>query len=193
MPKPLYQGKLDSFCAVYAVLNALRLTHAIRSARARDILNETLLALSANPDLFRAFLYQDTDYLDVVDMMLAVQKKHLPLEIKRPFAPGAKPSRDEVWRVISDWLGADGERKEGRAAVFRFLRYMSPDKPPINRHWTTAEAISDTTLRLFDCSHEAEAILNIPRDKCAVSAEEIDASRPILIQPDSLRLLRVSV
>ena len=29
MLKPFYQGKLDTFCAIYAVLNALRLTHGI--------------------------------------------------------------------------------------------------------------------------------------------------------------------
>ena len=28
MIKPFYQGKLDTFCAIYAVLNALRLRRA---------------------------------------------------------------------------------------------------------------------------------------------------------------------
>ena len=51
MVKPFYQGKLDTFCAIYAVLNALRLTHGIRVLKARDILNETLLALQARPSL----------------------------------------------------------------------------------------------------------------------------------------------
>ena len=46
MVKPFYQGKLDTFCAIYAVLNALRLTHSIRVLRARNILNETLMALA---------------------------------------------------------------------------------------------------------------------------------------------------
>lgn len=51
MLKPFYQGKLDTFCAIYAVLNALRLTHGIRVLKARDILNETLLALAGSPTL----------------------------------------------------------------------------------------------------------------------------------------------
>ena len=38
MLKPFYQGKLDTFCAIYAVLNALRLTHGIRTLKAREIL-----------------------------------------------------------------------------------------------------------------------------------------------------------
>ena len=47
MLKPFYQGKLDTFCAIYAVLNALRLTHGIRTLKAREILNDTLMALAA--------------------------------------------------------------------------------------------------------------------------------------------------
>lgn len=47
MLKPFYQGKLDTFCAIYAVLNALRLTHSIRVLKAREILNDTLMALAA--------------------------------------------------------------------------------------------------------------------------------------------------
>ena len=70
MVKPFYQGKLDTFCAIYAVLNALRLTHGIRVLKARDILNETLLALAGAPEAFRAVLDQETDYLNLVDGML---------------------------------------------------------------------------------------------------------------------------
>ena len=62
MVKPFFQGKLDTFCAIYAVLNALRLTHGIRVLKARDILNETLLALAGAPEAFRAVLEQKTDY-----------------------------------------------------------------------------------------------------------------------------------
>jgi hypothetical protein len=69
MLKPFYQGKLDTFCAIYAVLNALRLTHNIRVLKARDILNETLLGLSASPEAFRAVLEQETDYCGLVDGM----------------------------------------------------------------------------------------------------------------------------
>ena len=54
MPKPFFQGKLDTFCAIYAVLNALRLTHGIQTLKARDILNETLLSLAGKPDALRA-------------------------------------------------------------------------------------------------------------------------------------------
>ncbi len=37
MPKPCHQGKADTLCAIYAVLNALRLTHGIRTLTANGI------------------------------------------------------------------------------------------------------------------------------------------------------------
>ena len=73
MLKPFYQGKLDTFCAIYAVLNALRITHSIRVLKARDILNETLMALAMSPEAFRAVLEQETDYCNLVDGMLRAQ------------------------------------------------------------------------------------------------------------------------
>ena len=73
MLKPFYQGKLDTFCAIYAVLNGLRLTHTIRVLKARDILNETLMGLAASPEAFRAVLEQETDYCGLVDGMLRIQ------------------------------------------------------------------------------------------------------------------------
>ena len=49
MLKPFFQGKLDTFCAIYAVLNALRLTHGIQTLKARDILNELSLIHISEP------------------------------------------------------------------------------------------------------------------------------------------------
>ena len=93
MLKPFYQGKLDTFCAIYAVLNALRLTHGLRVLKARDILNETLMGLAATPQAFRAVLEQETDYCALVDGMLRVQRRSFPLEIRQPFAVTAQPRR----------------------------------------------------------------------------------------------------
>ena len=87
MLKPFFQGKLDTFCAIYAVLNALRLTHGIQTLKARDILNETLLSLAEKPGALRAVLEQDTDYMQLVDDMIQA-----PCWWKSPL-PKARPSR----------------------------------------------------------------------------------------------------
>ena len=94
MLKPFFQGKLDTFCAIYAVLNALRLTHGIQTLKARDILNETLLSLAGKPGALRAVLEQDTDYMQLVDDMIQARQQRYPLLVEKPFAEGEGVSPD---------------------------------------------------------------------------------------------------
>lgn len=187
MLKPFYQGKLDTFCAIYAVLNAMRLIHGLRVLKARDILNETLLGLSATPAAFRAVLEQTTDYIALVDGMLNMQSKKYPMQVDRPFATQTPPDRDELWKVLRQWMDAGS----GRTVIFRFLRNISPESGLVNRHWTTVDHIDESILHLFDCSHEAEAILNIRRDSFVTSPRHISQDRLLYIQPESVRLIRL--
>ena len=189
MLKPFYQGKLDTFCAIYAVLNALRLLYGIRVLKARDILNETLMGLAAHPEAFRAVLEQETDYISMVDNLLRIQARAFPLDIQAPFAaPGAPlPGPEAFFAACRDWLSPG----RGRAIVFRFLRSLTPDGGPVNRHWTTADRVDGDILHLFDCSHEAEAILNINKASFVTSADHVSTERLLHIQPESARFLRV--
>lgn len=187
MLKPFYQGKLDTFCAIYAVLNALRLTHGIRTTRARDILNETLMALAGNPDALRAVLTQETDYLQLVDGILRAQKHKFPLEVQAPWDEQAQPDENEFWTACRRWL--DGGAK--RAILFRFLRHMTPDGPAVNRHWTVADRINDSVLHLFDCSHEAEAIQNVHRVEFVTHPSRIATGRLLFIEPRTVRFIRL--
>lgn len=188
MLKPFYQGKLDTFCAIYAVLNALRLLYGIRVLKARDILNETLMGLASKPEAFRAVLDQETDYISLVDNLLRIQARAFPLDIQAPFAQGKPlPSSEAFFDACRHWLAP----AQGRAIVFRFLRSVTPDGGPINRHWTTADRVDGDILHLFDCSHEAEAILNIHKASFTTSAERVSPERLLHIQPESARFLRV--
>lgn len=189
MLKPFFQGKLDTFCAIYAVLNALRLTHGLRVMKAREILNETLLGLATSPEAFRAVLNQETDYISLVDGMLKLQSRAFPLEVSKPFVNMPPPEPARLWQSFWDWMSPGG----GRTIIFRFLRSLSPESGPVNRHWTTVGSMSEQNLRLFDCSHEAEAILNIARDSVATRPDDIAQDRLLLIQPESVRMLRLPV
>ena len=186
--KPFYQGKLDTFCAIYAVLNALRLTHCLRTLKARDILNETLMAIANTPGALRAVLEQETDYCGLVETMLNVARQRFPLEIQRPFADGEHPGEDDVWQCCRQWLVPNNNR----AVLFRFLRHVVPDQPPTVRHWTVADSVQGDIMHLFDCSHEAEAILNVRRESFVTDLKLVSKSRLLYIQPDTLRLLRPS-
>jgi len=187
--KPFYQGKLDVFCAIYAVLNGLRLTHGLRALKARDILHQTLLALADNKAAFKSVLEQQTDYIPLVDAMLQVHSLHYPLHVRAPFPPqeegGNTPGPEETWQAIHDWL--DGNPR--RAALFRFFRYLRPGEDPVNRHWSTVSHLEDGSLRLYDASHEPEAVQRIGRHEFATNIAEIDQRRLLYIDPHSLRCI----
>lgn len=186
--KPFFQGKLDVFCAIYAVLNGLQITHQIRTLHARDILHETLLGLAPSLDAFRAVLEQRTDYVAVVDGVLSVQKSKLPLRVEAPFgelAPQDTPSPDVLWEYLADWL----KPGHSRAVVFRFLRYMTPDAPPLNRHWTTAQQISGDTMHFFDCSLEQEAVYSVKRGGFVTRPEDVTRDCLLCIEPYTMRFL----
>jgi hypothetical protein len=187
--KPFYQGKLDAFCAIYAVLNALRLTHGLRTLKARDILHETLLALADNKAAFKAVLEQQTDYIPLVDAMLQVHSINYPLRMQTPFPPsaegGSAPDPEKTWQAIHDWL--DGSLR--RAAVFRFFRYFQPGDPPVNRHWSTISHLEDGSLRLFDASHEPEAIQRIGKHEFVTGTADIRQGQLIYLDPHSLRFI----
>lgn len=183
--KPFYQGKLDIFCALYAVLNALQLTHGIRTLKAREIFHDTLASVAANPEAFREMLDQRTDYISLVDGMLRVASRIYPLRVEAPFTGTPDPSPRELWRACSGFMAGGGNR----TLIFRFLRYMTPEAPPLNRHWTAAEWIENDTLHLFDCSHEAAAILNITKTAFVTYPAEISADRLLCIEPASVRFL----
>lgn len=186
MLKPFYQGTLDTFCAIYAVLNALRLTHGLRTLQARQILNDTLTALARDPEALRAVLMQETDYSRLVDRLLATQQARHPLEVLTPFAQHPRPDARTLLHTCRDWLAAG----EGRAVILRFLRHLTPQTPPVIRHWTVVDRLDQDGLHLFDCSHEREAILHIPAQGFVTDPTHICPDKLLCILPSSLRLVR---
>ena len=61
----------------------------------------------------------------------------------------------------------------------------------MNRHWTTGATLKNNVLRLFDCSHEAEAVLNVHKDSFVTSVRDICQEKLLYIQPNTIRLLRL--
>lgn len=189
--KPFYQGKLDVFCAIYAVLNGLRLTHGLRTLKAREILNDTLLGLAAHPAAFRAVLNQETDYIPLVDNLLGVVARKYPLQVVKPFAAADFPDVATFWQACDNWLNPEGEAAANRAIVVRFSRFDKIGEPALVRHWTTIDSMSPQSLHLYDSSHEAEAIQNLPIDKVVTRLHAVDENHRLLLQPDSARFLRL--
>ena len=180
--QPFYQGQLDVFCAIYAVLNGLRLTHGLRMLDAREILHAALLDLAAERQAFADVLNQQTDYLDLVDSLLGQQAFKRPLEVLRPFALHEEPAA--VFTRLGEWLSCPR-----RAALFRFVRYLPFNGKPCIHHWTCVHAVEGNVLRLFDSSRDSGAVHAIRLDEVVTRAEEGGAGR-IFLEPRTVRLVR---
>ncbi len=197
--KPFYQGKIDVFCALYAVLNGLRVTHHIRTLQARDIFHETLMGVAQNAQVFRSILEQRTDYILLVDAMLNVQSRKFPLQVERPFehsTASTAPSSETVFKYITEWLAPNAHQDvpslkhvPERAVIFRFLRYLMPGTEPVNRHWTTAYIIKGDALQFFDCSLEENAIYSVTKQDFVTNPADVDSQCLCCIEPHSIRFI----
>lgn len=182
--QPFYQGKIDTFCAIYAVLNALQILHGITPGQARELFNEVLVRESRSEARFRDVLTHRTDYVEMVDRMLEAVRPRFPLTIGAPFAPGTPHA--EVWDALVDHAAPDRRR----TSVFRFLRYVPLRATPVVDHWTTARDVDDSGLHLFDCSLEPGGVYCLRGGELADQA----ALRPreyFVIPPECVRLLTV--
>lgn len=185
--QPFYQGKIDNFCAVYAVLNALQVLFSIGPLQARKIFNRVLYAQSADPDMFARILEHRTDYVSLVDFMLEDVKRHeFPdLCVRAPFGPDTPC--EQVWEV----LRSSARPPMPLISVFRFLRIAPPSEKPYVDHWTVGHYMDMEGLHFLDCSLEAGALYCLPYAKLT------DPWRPlsreyVVIPPESVRILSVS-
>ncbi|MBP3730161.1 MAG: hypothetical protein J6I40_01665 [Mailhella sp.] len=182
-----FQGTVDNFCAVYAVLNALQVLFGITVLQARKLFNRTLLAHSADALEFSRILSHGTDYVSLVDDMLAdVQAHEFPeLCVQAPFGPTA-PCQ-QVWEV----LRSCARPPLPLISVFRFLRFMPEQKKPYVDHWTVGHYMDMEGLHFLDCSLESGGLYCLPYSRLT------DASHPlareyVVIPPESVRILSSS-
>ena len=185
--KPFYQGKIDTFCAMYAVLNALRITHGIRTLKAREIFNDTLMELAAHPEALAAVLEQTTDYIALIDHMLENCSKIMPLQIVYPFKKGEDVSVERFWETCQAWVN----KEKNRTVIFRFMRFFDPLKDPVVRHWTTIATIDDAILHLYDSSHDAESIQNLTKTSFVTDRKNVTKETTIYVQADTVRCIRL--
>ncbi|WP_295637584.1 hypothetical protein [uncultured Mailhella sp.] len=182
-----YQGKIDNFCAMYAVLNALQVLFSIGPLQARRIFNRVLLAQSADADTFSRILEHRTDYVALVDYMLDDVRRHeFPaLCVSAPFTP------DTSCNVVWEALRSCARPPMPLVSVFRFLRIAPPSEKPYVDHWTVGHYMDMEGLHFMDCSLEAGALYCLPYAKLT------DPWRPlsreyVVIPPESVRILSAS-
>lgn len=82
-----YQGQLDFFCAIYAVINALAALYGINLSQARSLLATMLSDISLHPGLWQATLANKTDFHWLAEhMLLACSRGNsYPVRVTRVF------------------------------------------------------------------------------------------------------------
>lgn len=185
--QPFFQGKLDNFCAVYAVINALQVIFSVPFPTARTIFNRTILREAQDPASFQNVLEHKTDYVTLIDSMLEdIKSKEFPqLVFESPLKKGA--SKEEIWEVLR--LGTC--QGMSRTSVFRFQRMVPPQQTPFVDHWSVGRYLDWEGLHLMDCSLESTALFTIQYSSV------IDKVPPpygeyLIIPPECIRILSTS-
>jgi hypothetical protein len=181
--RPYFQGQIDVFCAIYAVINGLLITHRLRVESARSILHESILDMSRNPERFRQQLEQNVEFHDLVDRILNREVPRRNLLVRDPFGLRSVASKEQAWDTLERWLSCPR-----RAAVLRFVRPLALPGEPVARHWTTVESVRDETLALFDCSLEKGAIREIGKARMVTGMEGLRPGQ-VYVDPSSIRLM----
>ncbi len=158
--RPFFQGTVDTFCAAYAVLNALQITHGIKAYQGRELFTKLLLALAKDEVIFTRILCLKTDYIAMTDAFMDCCVREYPIKITKPFV-GKNPTLDEFWQEMKDYLNPD----EHKTAIFQFEKRIATSDSPIFAHWSTAWEIQDNEFRLFDSSPELNAMNVLYKNK----------------------------
>lgn len=173
---PLFQGKIDNFCAAYSVLNALRLLCGISAFQARDIFNDTLMEKAKNSEEWKKIVCHETNYYELVDFMLDKWQPVYQYSYYRPF-PCISPNinnisrfqpeadLDTVWEFLQNTVTLSAEANKEVTAVFRFCRFLPRQAGPMVDHWSTVSKVTDTEMYLYDCSLESTGWYVLHREK----------------------------
>lgn len=173
---PLFQGKIDNFCAAYSVLNALRLLCGVSAFQARDILNDTLIEKAKDSEEWKKIVCHETNYYELVHFILEKWQAAYQYSYYCPFpciSPNMNNIRhfqpevdlDTVWEFLQNTVTLSAEADKEVTAVFRFCRFLPRQAGPMVDHWSTISKITDTEIYLYDCSLEATGWYVLHREK----------------------------
>lgn len=216
--KPIYQGKLDNFCAAYAVLNGLKLIRNISTMQARVILTEMFYYESQNLEEWLKVLTHETDYQALVKRMLDKWSGTYGYKHFCPFDPKvfvskakkniftknvkAEVDKDLLWDTLMQHT-----KEQQSTVVLRFCRFIPHQVGPLVDHWTTLTKITKDAMYFFDCSLEPSGWYTIPREKLYVAPFEtlppqniaiakgmklsLDTEEFAIIPPENIHVLQI--
>lgn len=190
-----FQGKLDNFCALYAVLNAMQRTHGINHWAARKLFHTGLIDFARDEKAWEGIVTNSTDYVSEIKTFIElINREGFDIDYVRPFSAG-KATIEEVRSVIEDWSATPAESADGvsgQAVVLQFKRYLPFRGAPLISHWTTVSACSESEIRFMDSSLEKMATYTLAANGFCTHEDDVKGERLFLIDPSTIHLLKAS-
>jgi hypothetical protein len=106
--KPYEQGGLDGLCAIYSIVNAVRIVSSISDAEAKNLFRRILEHLERTHDLSR-MLAEGIGLVTIGGIFRKVVKGLIPYR-SMPFKNLPDTPLDEFWTEMTRFLETDGER-----------------------------------------------------------------------------------
>ena len=162
--KPYEQGALDGLCAVYSIVNAVRIVSGIGEEEARELFREIIFYLEKTNDL--AKILTEGIGLKTIGGIFADVVGEQIIDRAMPFKQYPDTPLDEFWAAMTSFLNNGGKR-----AILIGLG------GPMWDHWSIVESITERQIRFFD----SYKLKRLNRSRCATI--RCTSSRPHLLSP----------
>ncbi|MEZ6853286.1 hypothetical protein [Halodesulfovibrio aestuarii] len=192
----LFQGKLDNFCALYAVLNAMQRTHGINHWEARKLFHAGLLSFSRDAESWENIVCNRTDYIaEVQSFINLIRSEGTSIHYTQPF-PDGKASIADVLKVVKAWSPVEQgkgtslyEKAGGKGVVLQFKRFLPFRGAPLITHWTAVKEFVGSEIRFIDSSLEKNATYALPQNGFCTREDELKQSQLFMVNPATIFLL----
>ena len=135
--KPYLQGRLDAYCGVYSMVNAVHyLCGPLSSEQASSLLIKLMEYLEPNQTAFKR-LTNGTSFKEIVRAVDHCITRQYPIKKTKPFSRNKGVSIDDVWREISNFL-----------ATHKGIVILGMGGK--HEHWSVVKKTTPTSLLLFD-------------------------------------------
>lgn len=162
--KPYEQGGLDGLCAIYSIVNAVRIVSSISDTEAKALFRRILEHLEQTHDLSRV-LSEGIGLVTIGGILGKVVGDLIPHR-SMPYKNRPNTPLDEFWSEMTTFLESDSQR-----AILIGLG------GPMWDHWSIIHEITPRQVRFFD-SHK---LRHLNRNRCTTT--RITSRRPHMLCP----------
>ncbi len=170
-----HQGDLDSFCGVYAIINAVTLLCELDHHQARELFRHVLICLNSqgNKEPITERLSDGLKFHDVTCIINKVVCKDYPITRYKPFHKKRNVDLDQYWNTLQAELN-----QPNSLAFIGIGGHFN--------HWTLIQRITSKSLILKD----SIGMRYLNRRYCTVS-KDLNIKKRYWLYPNNTYILKV--